>query len=65
MMRADGRRQRSTAFSTTISGLVRLNPIINLASTDPLSTKAKAAQDLDMGLKVAQSDDPWLVNLDL
>ncbi len=65
MMRADGRRQPSTAFATTLAGLVRVNPIINLASTDPLSTKAKAVLDLDIGLKVAQSDDPWLVNLDL
>ncbi len=58
MMRADGRRQPSTAVAPTLAGLVRLNPIINLASTDPLSTKAKARQDLDIGLKVAQSDDP-------
>ncbi len=65
MMRADGRRQPSTAFAPTLAGLVWLNPIINLASTDPLSTKAKARQDLDIGLKVAQSDDPWLVNLNL
>ena len=65
MMRADGRRQPSTAFAPTLAGLVRINPIINLASTDPLSTKAKARQDLEIGLKVAQADDPWLVSLDL
>ena len=64
-MRADGRRQPSTAFTPTLGGLVRINPIINLASTDPLSTRAKARQDLEIGLKVAQSDDPWLVTLDL
>ena len=64
MMRVDGRRQPSTAFAPTLAGLVRLNPIINLASTDPLSTKAKASQDLAIGFKVAQSDDPWLVDLD-
>jgi hypothetical protein len=35
MMKADARRD--------LSGLVRINPIINAASTDPVSTRAKAA----------------------
>ncbi len=43
---------------------MRLNPIIHSASTDPLSTRGKAQQDIAIGLQVAQSDDPWLVTLD-
>jgi hypothetical protein len=63
MMQADERRQPSLDIQPTLSGLVRLNPVIHSASTDPVSTRAKAQQDIAIGLKVAQSDDPWLVAL--
>jgi hypothetical protein len=46
------------------SGLVRLNPVINPATTDPVSTRAKEQQDLAIGKKVTQTDDPWLIDLD-
>jgi hypothetical protein len=58
MMKADTRRQPSTAVEPTLSGLVRLNPIINSASTDPVSKRAKEQQDIAIGLKAMQSDDP-------
>ena len=64
MMKADSRRQPSSDVQPILSGLVRLNPVIHSASTDPVSTRAKAQQDIAIGLKVAQSDDPWLVALD-
>jgi hypothetical protein len=64
MMKADTRCQPSTAVEPTLSGLVRLNPIINCASTDPVSKRAKKQQDIAIGLKAIQSDDPWVVELD-
>jgi hypothetical protein len=64
MMQADSRRHPSEDLQPILSGLVRLNPVINSASTDPLSTRAKAQLDIAIGLQVAQSDDPWLVTLD-
>ena len=64
MMRADARREHSVSVEPTLSGLVRLNPIIDSASTDPVSIRAKAIQDHAVGLKAMQSDDPWLVELD-
>ena len=64
MMKADARREHSVTFEPSLSGLVRLNPIIDCASTGPLSIKAKAIQDNAVGLKAMQSDDPWLVELD-
>jgi hypothetical protein len=64
MMQADARRGPSVEVEPTLSGLVRLNPVINSASTDPVSLRAKVQQDLAIGLKVTQSDDPWLVLLD-
>jgi hypothetical protein len=64
MMKADSRRQPSSDVQPTLSGLVRLNPVIHSASTDPVSTRAKTQQDIAIGLKVAQSDHPWLVALD-
>jgi hypothetical protein len=64
MMKADSRRQPRMDDVTTLSGLVRLNPVINSTSTDPVSTRAKAQQDLAIGLRIAQSDDPWLLTLD-
>ena len=64
MMQADGRRCPSVEVDPTLSGLVRLNPVINPASTDPVSLRAKIQQDLAIGLKVTQSDDPWLLLLD-
>jgi hypothetical protein len=64
MMKADSRREHSVSVEPTLSGLVRLNPIIHCASTDPVSIRAKAMQDNAVGLKAMQSDDPWLVELD-
>jgi hypothetical protein len=64
MMKADARREHSVVVEPTLSGLVRLNPIIDCASTDPVSIRAKAIQDHAVGLKAMQSDDPWLVELD-
>jgi hypothetical protein len=43
---------------------VRINPIINAASTDPVSTRAKEQQDIAIGLQVTQADDPWLLTMD-
>ncbi len=64
MMQADTRRQPSGDLQPRLSGLVHLNPVINSASTDPLSTRAKAQQDIAIGLQAAQGDDPWLMTLD-
>ena len=64
MMKADSRRQPTKDVQPHLSGLVRLNPVINSTSTDPISTRAKAQQDLAIGLRIAQSDDPWLISLD-
>lgn len=64
MMQADARRGPSVEVEPMLSGLVRLNPVINSASTDPVSLRAKVDQDLAIGLKVTQSDDPWLLLLD-
>jgi hypothetical protein len=64
MMTADGRRQHNVECERTVSGLVRLNPVINAASTDPVSTRAKEQQDMDIGKKATQQDDPWLLALD-
>jgi hypothetical protein len=64
MMTADGRREHNVELAPVVSGLVRLNPVINLASTDPLSTRAKEQQDLAIGKKVTQTDDPWLLALE-
>ena len=64
MMKADSRRQPTQDVQPHLSGLVRLNPVINSTSTDPIATRAKAQQDIAIGLQAAQSDDPWLVTLD-
>jgi hypothetical protein len=64
MMTADGRREHNVLCEPTVSGLVRLNPVINPATTDPVSTRAKEQQDLAIGKKVTQTDDPWLIDLD-
>jgi hypothetical protein len=47
-----------------LSGLVRSNPVISLASTDPISMRAKKQQDINVGLSASQADDPWLVLLE-
>jgi hypothetical protein len=44
MMQADTRRQPSGDLQPQLSGLVRLNPVINSALTDPLSTRRAKAQ---------------------
>ena len=64
MMTADGRREHNVLCEPTVSGLVRLNPVINPASTDPVSTRAKEQQDLAIGKNVKQTDDPWLIDLE-
>jgi hypothetical protein len=47
-----------------LSGLVRSNPVLSLASTDPISIQAKKQQEIAVGLTACQVDDPWLVLLD-
>ena len=64
MITADGRRPWRSEEEADLTGLVRSNPVINLASTDPVSIRAKAQQQIAIGLKVAQSDDPWLIDLE-
>lgn len=64
MMKADSRRQPSMGVEPHLSGLVRLNPVINCTSTDPVSRRAKEQQDIAVGLRIAQEDDPWLIMLD-
>ena len=64
MMQADTRRQPAMFVDQTLKGLVRINPIISSASTDPISIRAKEKQDSEVGLKATQMDDPWLVTLD-
>jgi hypothetical protein len=65
MMKADSRRQPRMDVQPNLSGLVRLNPVINSTSTDPISTRAKEQHDRAIGPRIAQSDDPWLITLDL
>ncbi len=64
MMKADSRRDRTTGEVVTLTGLVRSNPVINVASTDPVSIRAKAQQQIAVGQQAAQSDDPWLIDLE-
>ena len=64
MITADARRDRSSELHANLTGLVRSNPVINQASTDPVSIRAKAQQQIAIGLKVAQTDDPWLIDLE-
>jgi hypothetical protein len=64
MMTADARRQPNLECERILTGLVRVNPIMNSASTDPRPSKVKEQQDIAIGLKVAQTDDPWLLALD-
>jgi hypothetical protein len=47
-----------------LSGLVRSNPVLSIASTDPISIQAKKQQEIVVGLTACQVDDPWLVLLD-
>jgi hypothetical protein len=66
MMKADSRRQPiSMGVAPNLSGLVRLNPVINSTSTDPVSRRAKEQQDIAVGLRITQEDDQWLLTLDL
>jgi hypothetical protein len=64
MMKADSRRHISTEDDETLNTLVRSNPVINQASTDPVSIRAKQQQQIAIGLQAAQSDDPWLIELE-
>ncbi len=64
MMTADVRRQPNLETHRIVTGLVRVNPIINSVTTDPRSFRAKEQQDIAIGLKVVQADDPWLLALD-
>ena len=64
MITADARRQPNLECERILTGLVRVNPTINPATTDPRSSRAKEQQDIAIGLKVAQADDPWLLTLD-
>jgi hypothetical protein len=41
MIKADSRRRQQTVVEPLLTGLVRKNPVINLASTDPVSLRAK------------------------
>jgi hypothetical protein len=47
-----------------MSGLVRSNPVLSLASTNPISTNVKQQQEVAIGLTATQVDGPWLVMLD-
>jgi hypothetical protein len=64
MMKADSRRGVITDENPSLNGLVRSNPVINLASTDLISIRAKQQQQIAVGLQVAQCDDPWLIDLE-
>jgi hypothetical protein len=64
ILQADTRCQLAMFMDPTLTGLVRLNPIISSTSTDPISIRAKEKQDAEVGLKATQMDDPWLVTLD-
>ena len=65
MIIADSRRNtNANGNDPGIIGLVRNNPVLSLASTDPLSIKAKQQQAVAVGLTATQIDDPWLVMLD-
>jgi hypothetical protein len=64
MMKADSRRHFTTEDDPTLNTIVRSNPVINQASTDPVSIRAKQQQQIAIGLKAAQSDDPWLIELE-
>jgi hypothetical protein len=63
-MTADSSCHITTDANPTQTGLIRSNPVINLASTDPISFRAKQQQQIAVGLQVAQSDDPWLIDLE-
>ncbi len=65
MMLADSRRNpNANSNDLALIGLVRNNPVLSLATTDPLSMKAKQQQVVAVGLTATQIDDPWLVMLD-
>ncbi len=65
MIIADSRRNtNANAIDPVVIGLVRNNPMLSLALTDPLSIKAKQQQAVAVGLTATQIDDPWLVMLD-
>jgi gas vesicle protein len=64
LLKADSRRHVITDEDPTLKSLVRSNPVINLASTDPISIRAKQQQQIAVGLQVAQCDDPWLIDLE-
>jgi hypothetical protein len=65
MMVADSRRYpNGQADDPVMNGLVRRNPVLSLASTDPFSIKAKKQQEIATGLTATQVDDPWLVLLE-
>ena len=64
MMKADSRRAMAKGDNPILNNLVRSNPVINLASTDPVSIRAKQQQQIAIGLQAAQSDDPWLLDLE-
>jgi hypothetical protein len=64
-MVADSRRNpNANCNDPVMSGLVRNNPVLSLASTDPRSLKAKKQQDIAVDLTATQIDDPWLEMLD-
>jgi hypothetical protein len=63
MMRADSRRNpNSTSQDRVLSGLARSNPVLSLASTDPLSILAKKQQEIAVGLTACQVDDPCFLH---
>jgi hypothetical protein len=65
MIVADSRRNPNHNLKDVeLSGLVRSNPVLSLASTDPISIQAKKKQAITVGLTASQVDDPWLVLLD-
>ncbi len=65
MMVADSRRDPNPDIEDAVmTGLVRSNPVLSLASTDPISIKAKQQQQIAIGLTATQVDGPWLVMLD-
>ncbi len=65
MMVADSRRDPNPNIKDAVmTGLVRSNPVLSLASTDSISIKVKQQQQIAIGLAATQVDDPWLVMLD-
>ena len=62
MIRIDSRRTFSDEIA--LSGLIRSTPILEAATTNPISTEAKKAMDAYLVANAEQVDDPWLLLLE-